>query len=353
MQTPLINTGLIGYGMAGRVFLAPFIQPVNGLSLQLISTSKPDAIAQAKVAYPEAQIVSSAEAIIADPTIELVVIGTPNTSHFPLAKAAMEAGKHVLVEKPFTITSADADELIRISQKTGRILTVHHNRRFDGDYATVKKLLASGMLGQLTEMKISYDRFRPALRPNAWRENDLPGSGILYDLGSHLIDQAIDLFGMPESVQADVMIQRPGGKVVDRFEVVLHYPTVRLVLSAGMLIKEAGPHYVLHGDKGCFIKYGMDPQENKLKVGAIPHLDPDWGKEVPSAYGTLYTNWQEMEMKSVIASDIGHYGYLFANVAAAIRGEQPLIVQPEQSRNTIRLIELAMQSAKEGRTIRL
>lgn len=349
----LINTGLIGYGMAGKIFLAPFIHPVNGLRLQVISTSKPDAAEAAQKAYPDARIVSSAEAIIADPSIELVVIGTPNTSHFSLAKAAMEAGKHVLVEKPFTVTSAEADELIRIAGRTGRILTVHHNRRFDGDYATVKKLIASGMLGQLAEMRISYDRFRPALRPGAWREADLPGSGILYDLGSHLVDQAVDLFGMPETVQADVMIQRPGGKVDDRFEVVLHYATVRVVLSAGMLIKEAGPHYVLHGDKGCFIKYGMDPQENKLKVGAIPHEDPDWGKDDPSLYGTLYTEWQGMEMKSVIASDTGHYGNLFSNVAAAIRTTQPLKVQAEQARNTIRIIEAAMQSAKEGRRITL
>ncbi len=352
MQPP-VNTGLIGYGMAGKIFLAPFIHPVNGLHLQVISTSKPDAAEAARKAYPDAHIVSSGEAIIADPSIELVVIGTPNTSHFSLAKAAMEAGKHVLVEKPFTVTSAEADELIRIAARTGRILTVHHNRRFDGDYATVKKLVASGALGRLAEMRISYDRFRPALRPAAWREADLPGSGILYDLGPHLVDQALDLFGMPLSVQADVLIQRPGGRVDDRFEVVLHYPDVRVVLSAGMLIKEAGPHFVLHGDNGCFIKYGMDPQENRLKADAVPQNDPDWGKDDPSLYGKLYNSWQGMEMRSEIATDIGDYGNLFANVAAAIRKQAPLIVQPEQARNTVRIIELAMQSSKEGRTIRL
>ncbi len=346
-----IKTGLIGFGMAGRVFHAPFVYPQNGLELYAISTSNADAIALAASLYPTTKLVRTADEIIGDPEVELVIVATPNTSHLPLAKAAMESGKHVILEKPFTITSADADELITVARKTKRILTVHHNRRFDGDYATVRKLLAANALGHLAECRIHYDRYRPALRPNAWREADLPGSGILYDLGAHLIDQALDLFGLPESVQAEVLIQRPDGLVDDRFELVFSYPRLRVSLSAGMLVRQPGPHYTLLGDKGSFIKYGMDPQENALKAGYSPLTQPDWGKDPEENWGLLHTDWEGMEMKARIATDTGRYQDFFANVAAAIRDEAPLVVLPEQARNTIRMIELCLQSAAEKRTV--
>lgn len=350
---PLINTGLIGFGMAGRIFLAPLLSQHNGYQLTAISSSNPEAVANAGKLYRGAKLVPGAEAILQDPAIELVVIATPNTSHLALAKQAMEAGKHVIVEKPFTISSTDAEELIAISRKTGKVLTVHHNRRFDGDYATVKKLLASGILGELAEMKIHYDRFRPVLRPNAWREADLPGSGILYDLGAHLIDQALDLFGMPQTLQAEMLVQRPGGKVDDRFELVLGYPGLRVCLSAGMLVKDPGPHFMLYGNKGSFVKSGMDPQENALKAGFTPQTLADWGKEPASASGKLTTEWQGIEMVSQVESEVGRYPDFFKNVAAAIRDGAVLEVKPEQAKNTIKIIELALQSAKEKRTLSL
>ncbi|WP_046371260.1 oxidoreductase [Flavihumibacter petaseus] len=348
-----VKTGLIGFGMAGRVFHAPFVNSHNGLELIRISTSNPEAAALATSLYPKTVIVPDAQAIINDPDIELVIVATPNTSHVPLAKAAMEAGKHVILEKPFTITSADAEELINVSEATGRLLTVHHNRRFDGDFATVKKLLASGMLGRVAELKINYDRFRPELRPHAWREEDLPGSGILYDLGAHLIDQALHLFGWPRTLHAEALIQRPGGKVDDRFEIILQYDGVRVALSSGMLIRQPGPHFVIHGDKGTFVKYGMDPQENALKAGYTPQTMADWGKDPESAWGKINTTWQGMNLQASVETETGRYQDFFKNVAEAIRGEAALQVLPQQARDTIRIIEYCFRSVREKRTLYL
>ena len=192
--------------MAGQIFHAPFISTIPGYRLAKISTSNPQFIEKAKARYPETIIVPDADAILNDPEIDLVIIGSPNEAHAPLATKAMQNGKHVIVEKPFTITSAEADALIEVSKQTKRLLTVHHNRRFVADYQTVIKLLNSGLLGNLVEYASNYDRFRPAFKQKAWREEAIPGAGILYDLGSHLIDQALMLFGLPESVTADVRI---------------------------------------------------------------------------------------------------------------------------------------------------
>lgn len=348
---PPIRTGIIGFGMAGKVFHAPFIDTLPGFELSKVSTSRQAVADEIRKLYPATTVVPDAQAIIGDDAIDLVIIGTPNTEHLPLAKAALLAGKHVIVEKPFTVTSAEADVLIALAQQQQRILTVHHNRRWVADYKTVRKVIASGLLGRLATYEARYDRFRPALRPNAWREENTPGAGILYDLGAHLIDQALQLFGLPESVTAEVRIQRPGGKVDDFFELRLHYPDLHVSLHAGMLVRKPGPFFNLHGDRGSFVKTGMDVQEEVLKAGGTPANTPDWGAEPEHLQGQILTEYEGLVLNGTIQSEKGSFQDFFINVQQAIRGEAALAVTPEQARDTIRIIELALQSSREKRTV--
>lgn len=347
----IIRTGIIGFGMAGKVFHAPFISTLSGFRLSKISTSRAIAAKEAQTLYPDSHIVSDAQSILDDPAIDLVIICTPNAEHLPLAQTALRGGKHVIVEKPFTVTSTEADTLVSLARDQQRVLTVHHNRRWVADYKTVKKVIASRLLGNLATYEARYDRFRPALRPQAWREDNVPGAGILYDLGAHLIDQALQLFGLPQEITADVRIQRPGGNVDDYFDLVLHYPGLRASLHAGMLVKKPGPFFTLHGDRGSFIKSGMDVQEEALKAGSIPAGTPDWGVEPEHQWGQLFTEYEGLQIDGAIQSERGSFQDFFINVQQAIWGEAALIVTPEQARDTIRIIELALQSSREKRTM--
>jgi predicted dehydrogenase len=347
-----INVGLIGFGVAGRVFHAPMITSIPGLNLKKIRETKAENIQIANLRYPYAEIVSNSEFILNDDSIDLVVIATPNTSHFSLAEEALKAGKHVIVDKPFTVTTAEADSLIEFAKSKNKVLSVYHNRRFDSTSKTIRKVISSGMLGQLREYEVHYDRFRNYFRPGAWREEDVPGSGIFYDLGAHLIDDALDLFGLPEEITADLRIQRPGGKTIDNFEVILHYPLLKVTLKGGMLVREPGPAVSLCGLNGSFIKYGMDVQEEALRAGKIPNAEPDWGREPESLWGTINTEYQGLHFRGTIESEPGDYRDFYANVYKALIGQKELIVKPEQARNTIRIIELAIRSNAEKRTVR-
>lgn len=351
MTNSPLNVGLIGFGMAGQVFHAPVIVSVPGLQLAKIRESRPENIALANKRFPQAAVVADAAALIGDPAIDLVVVATSNTSHFELTKKALEAGKHVVVEKPFTIESAEADELIALAKKQQRILTVHHNRRFDGDFRTVKKMLKEGWLGRLVEVEMHFDRFRNYMRPKAWREENLPGSGIFYDLGPHLIDQALNLFGWPAELTAFIGRQREGAKADDHFEVIMHYEKLKVSLKAGMLVREAGPHYMFYGDQGSYIKHDLDPQEAMLKAGLIPAEVPGWGVEPEADWGIINTDFKGLHLRGKVETDKGDYPGFYANVRDAILGKAPLEVTAEQSRDVIRLIELAFQSSAEKRTI--
>jgi scyllo-inositol 2-dehydrogenase (NADP+) len=347
----ILNTGLIGFGNSGQTFFAPFIAADPGFNLAKISTSDNSRAELAESIYPNAEIVGSADDIINDPSIDLVLVGTPNTSHFDLAQKALLAGKHVLVEKPFTVTSAEADELIALAKKQNRVLSVHHNRRFDSGHNTVKKVLASGILGTVVEMEVHYDRYRLGLRPQAWREKPLPGSGIFYDLGAHLIDASLELFGKPTEITCVMTTQRPGGlEVEDNFELILWYPGLKVTLKGGMLVKEPGPVYTIYGYNGTFIKYGMDVQEEALKAGHKPS-EAGWGVEPESIWGHVTYDKDGKTVTETIPSEPGRYQDLFRNVYEAIVEGKELIVQPEQARTTIRIIELAFQSSREKRTI--
>jgi scyllo-inositol 2-dehydrogenase (NADP+) len=346
-MTGQIRVGLIGYGIAGQVFHAPIINAVPQLQLTTVVERHGEL---ARQRYPWIETVKTAEELLSDPKIDLVVIATPNTSHFDLAQKALMAGKHVVVDKPFTTTSEQAQRLIDLADRQQKRISVHHNRRWDGDFQTVQRLLATGHLGQLVEYEAHYDRFRTLPKPAAWREQEDPGSGLLFDLGSHLIDQAQVLFGLPEAITADIRVQRPQGKAVDYFEVVFHYRQLKAILKGGMLVRELGPHFILHGTQGSFVKYGMDPQEAALREGQAPP-QPNWGREPETQWGTLNTQISDLHFQGKIETIAGCYQAYYENVADAIAQGAELAVEPQAARDTIRLIELALQSHQQQRTV--
>jgi predicted dehydrogenase len=345
----IVQVGLVGFGMAGQVFHAPLISSTPGMQLAAI-VQRRSAVPPAR--YPHARIVPDIHTLVADPSIDLVVIATPNAAHADLARSALLVGKHVVVDKPFTTTSAAADELIALAAAQKRLLSVFQNRRWDGDFLTVSQLVRGGQLGRLTEYVATFDRFRPALRPHAWRESDTPGSGILFDLGAHLIDQALVLFGMPSAISAEVYRERDQVAADDRFELVLQYPRLRVQLGAGMLMRTPRPRFALAGTAGSYLKYGLDPQEDALKAGGTP-ADPHWGIETSTAWGTLHSTWNGLEVRGQVATLPGRYQDFYANIHAAICATAPLAVSAAQARTTIWLIEQALRSAHEQRTIPL
>ncbi|MGE5631642.1 MAG: Gfo/Idh/MocA family oxidoreductase [Caulobacteraceae bacterium] len=352
-MNPKINTALIGYGLSGKVFHAPVITSTSGFSLSKIYTTKPESIRSAKKAYPQAAIVSDIGDILNDENINLVIVASPNTSHFSVAKEALISEKHVIIEKPFTVTSDEADNLIALAKRYGRVLSVYHNRRWDSDFSTVKKVIESRLLGNLVECEMHFDRFRSNIKENAWREECLPGSGILYDLGSHLLDQAQVLFGIPDSITADIRIQRPDAKVADNFEILLNYSGLKVTLKAGMLVGGKLPRYILLGDKGAFIKCGSDVQEPDLRAGLTPLTKNDWGREPEENHGEICTNLNGLNIKGKIESEAGDYRNFYINIYKAVTGKEELAVKPEQARNVIRLIELAEESSRNKRTIEI
>jgi predicted dehydrogenase len=341
-----LNVGLIGFGLAGRVFHAPLIHANPDLRLTHIVQRHGD---EAEKKYPQAKLLRDADELFSEKSIDLVVVATPNTSHFELAAKALSAGKHVVVDKPFAITSADADKLIDLARKMGRVLSAFQNRRWDGDFLTVRQILDQKRLGRLAEYESRFDRFRPALKPGAWREEAIPGSGVLFDLGSHLIDQAIVLFGRPQGIFADLRSQRDRAVAVDSFEVHLAYPALKVTLKAGSLVCEPSPRFTLYGTQGSYLKFGLDPQEEALKQGGSP-AQPNWGSEPEAAWGTL-TNCNGNLTREKYPTLAGCYPEYYKNIYEAITGKAELAVKPEQAREVIRLIELAEQSAKEERML--
>jgi predicted dehydrogenase len=344
MKSP-INVGLIGAGSVARVFHIPVIQSVPNLRLKTVVDRHGD-----KSYAPGVAVVSDAATLLQDDEIDLVVIATPNTSHFDLTRQSILANKHVVVEKPFTTTSEQARQLIELAHKHNRILSVHQNRRWDGDFLTIRKLLDGKPLGRLVEYESHFDRFRNALRPGAWREAAGEGTGILFDLGSHLIDQAQVLFGLPRMITADIRIQRDDGKADDNFEVILHYDRLKVTLKAGVLVREPGPRFILHGTEGSFVKYGLDPQEEALKQGLTP-AEPNWGQEPKNLWGKLNTQISGLHMEGQIETVAGCYQAFYQNMGGAITGQEELAVKPEEAMNTIRIIELAFQSNEQKRTL--
>lgn len=342
-----VKVAMAGFGKGGRVYNAPVISSVEGLEITTILTSSRGNITAAGKDFPEADVVNSYDEILNDPAIDLVVITTPNHLHKDYAAKALHAGKHVVIEKPVTPLAAQAEELIRLAREKELVLSVHHNRRWDSDFLTIQKLLDDNKLGEIVEYEAHFDRFRSDIK-EGWKENpETPGSGILYDLGSHLIDQALVLFGSPSHIFADVRLQRKNAAVADNFELILYYPNLKVTLKAGMLVKGKTPTFLIHGTKGSFIKYGQDPQEEKLKNGFKPSGTKDWGLEPKESWGSIDT----VDDIGFIISRQGDYTAFYRNIHQAITAGEELEVKPEQAKEVIRVIEAALRSQAEGRKV--
>ncbi len=347
-----INTALCSFGMSGRLFHAPFLHLNPGFSLYSVLERSKDL---AGTLYPGIHVRRSLEELLEDDAIELVIVNTPSHTHFELAKKALKAGKHVVVEKPFTATTKEAEELASLAQRNGKILTVFQNRRYDSDFQTVKKILSEGWLGPIVEAEIHYDRYNPVLSPKLHKEAPGPAVGVVYDLGSHLIDQVLQLFGMPEALFADLAIIRPVSKVEDYMELLFFYPGgLRVRLKAGYFVREAVPAYVMHGTKGSFLKTRADIQERELLAGHQP-IGKDWGKEPDSERGLLHTEKDGGLIRETVPTLQGNYGEYYERLYGAIRmpGEKQPPVTPEEGIMTIQIIEAAYKSHEEKRVIEL
>jgi len=338
----IINTAIIGFGLSGRFFHTPFLLTHPGFKLTKVVERQGHT---SKEINPEVEIVRNYKDLLNDNTLDLVVIATPNILHFDQACDLLKAGKHIVVEKPLTPTSGEAAELIRLAEKTGKKIFVFQNRRWDGDFKTVQHVVCQGYLGEILEYEAHFDRFAPGPRRSAWRDEPLPAGGVLYDLGSHLIDQALVLFGLPRSVFADIRMLRPDSRVDDCFEVNLYYEKLKVTLKASVFVKEKGPRYILHGTKGSFIKYGIDPQEEMLKEGLIPGSE-GWGKEDPDYWGVLNAELHGQQFYGTIETEAGNYMDFYDNVYDVITNGAEQEVQPEEARNVIRIIELAFESQR-------
>ncbi len=349
-----IETVVVGFGLAGRVFHAPFISAVPGLHLYGIVQRKGDEAAQA---YPETRILRSIEEALEDPAVQLIVVATPNETHFALAKQALLAGKHVVIDKPFAATSDEARELVDLAVKQGVILAPFHNRRWDGDFLTVRKLLDEGVLGRLVTFESHFDRFRPMPREGTWKESESAANGLLMDLGPHLVDQGLALFGPPEAITASVRKDRDTTSIEDAFDITLHYPCLLFHARSSMVACDASPRFLLHGTHGSFKKFGLDPQEPALVGGAkVPPLGTgDWLPEIKEAWGTLTIAPNPADPatleKIVIETARGDYREYYVNVRDAINGTAPLMVPSEEGYRVVKLLEMARQSSAEGRTL--
>ena len=343
-MTEPLNVGIVGYGFATKTFHAPLIAGVPGLRLAAISSSDP---AKAKADWPEVATEATPEALFARPEIDLVVIPTPNETHYPLASAALAAGKHVVVDKPFTVTAHDARRLRTQARDAGLVLSVFHNRRWDADFLTLKQVIASGELGELVHFESHFDRYRPEVRAR-WREQDLPGSGLWYDLGAHLVDQTLQLFGLPQTISLDLARQRANSQSDDYFHAILGYGTLRVILHASALVPVQPPRFVVHGRNGSFIKFGLDPQEDVLKTGRRPPAE-DWGLDVLPASLSI---WQGGACQPrEINCQPGNYPAYYAGVRDAVLGLGANPVNADEAIRVIGLLELGLQSAHQKRVV--
>ncbi|MBP2301232.1 oxidoreductase [Azospirillum picis] len=341
-----LSVGLLGFGHAGSVFHAPLILAEPRLRLAAVGSSRADEI---RSAVPGA-VATTAEAIIADPAIDLVVVATPNTSHAPLARAALQAGKHVVIDKPMATTAAEADELVDLAARQGLLLSVFHNRRWDNDFLTLRACLESGAVGRPYHYEAHYDRFRPRIKPG-WRERSLAGSGVLFDLGAHLIDQALVLFGKPDRILADVASQRPDTLVDDWFHIVLGYGPMRAILHCGTVVCRPGPRFQLHGDGGSFLKYGIDGQEAALRAGQRPGGaglggagwgGAGWGGDDPANHALLVAADGSEQRVETLAGDYPAY---YRGIAAAILDGGAPPVTAESARDVLTVLEAVRKAA--------
>jgi len=341
---PDLNVALIGYGYVGKTFHAPLIAATPGFALHTVVSSDP-----AKVAadFPDTRVVADLDQALADPAIDLVVIATPNALHAPQAIAAFAAGKHVVVDKPFALDAAQARTMADAAQAAGKLLAVFHNRRWDSDFQTLQRLIADGALGQVTQYESHFDRFRPQVR-DRWRERAGPGSGAWMDLGPHLLDQALVLFGEPLAIAADIGTQREGGQADDYFHVTLRYPVLRVILHGSLLTAASDLRMAVHGTKGSYVKHGLDPQEAQLKAGMVPGAS-GWGRD--SRHGVLTTVENDVQVHTDVRPEVTGYRQFYAGVREAILHGAPSPVPVEEALRVMELLELAQRASDERREL--
>ncbi len=344
-----VKTALASFGMSGQVFHGPLLRANTGFEVvRVLERSKN----LSEKWFPEAVITRNYEEILNDSEVELVVVNSPDPFHFEMAKQALLAGKHIVVEKPVAQKSFQAEELLKLANKKEVMFTVYQNRRWDGDFLTVKKVLESGNLGRLVEFESHYDRYRTFVAPDTWKEEGDEYSGVLYNLGSHMVDQAVVLFGNPEAVTAHLKIVRNGGKVTDYYDIRLEYNSFSVILKCSYLVKKPGPRYSIYGEYGTFHKWGIDPQEELLKAGNLP-IGTDWGKEPKEEWGLLVYEKDGINFSETVETIPGNYNAFYNNVFDVLRNRAELLVKPEQTIDVLKILEACLMSNRDRKTVYL
>ncbi|HEY1872097.1 MAG TPA: Gfo/Idh/MocA family oxidoreductase [Chitinophagaceae bacterium] len=345
----IIKTGICSYGMSGKLFHAPFIQNHPGYELTAIVERHNN---DSRERYPHSKLYRSIDELIADDSIQLIIVNTPTHLHFENATAVLDAGKNIVIEKPFAVSVKQAEEIAELAKKKNLFISIYQNRRYDGDYHAVKDVVEKKLLGELKEVEIHYDRYRPAGVGKAHKEGDLPGAGIIYDLSPHLVDQALQLFGWPQAIFADVWKMRADVTARDYFEMLFYYPAMRVRLKATCIAREALPAYILHGMKGSFIQQRSDLQEIQLNAGTIPSLE-SWCPPAAQPDGLLHTEINGEVVRKELTSSPGNYMKYYDDVYKALTGQAPNPVPAEDGIKTIKIIEAALKSSAEGKIINL
>ncbi len=349
MNTSPIKTALCSFGMSGKLFHAPFLHVHPGFTLYACWERSNQVIGEF---YDDVRSYTSYEELLADPEVELVIVNTPNYTHYEFAKKALLAGKHIVVEKPFSVTVAQGEELISIAKEKGLLISAYQNRRYDSDYRTIKKILEEGLLGDIVEAEFHFDRYVEELSYKKHKETPGPGTGSVYDLGSHIIDQALQLFGWPKAIMGDITVMRPISQVDDFFELILYYDTKRVRLRSTYVARQPIPGYVIHGMKGSFIKDKTNVQEDALNKGMLP-VGEDWGKEDESEWGLLHTERDGKIIKERVPSLQGQYLDYYEGIYQAIRNNAPVPVNAEDGLKVIRIIEAGYESSRSKKIVDL
>ncbi len=346
-MSAIIKTGICSYGMSGKLFHAPFIQAHPGYELSgIVERHNNDS----RERYPDSQLYRSVNDLLAVKDIQLIIVNTPTHLHFENTKAALLAGKNVVAEKPFTVTVNEAEELTALAKKQNLLISIYQNRRYDGDYHAIKKVVQQKLLGDLREVEIHYDRYRPSFGGKPHKEGEMPGAGIIYDLSPHLVDQALQLFGWPQALFSDLWKMRDDVKAKDYFEILLYYDKLRVRLKATCVARETVYAYILHGMKGSFLQQRSDLQEIQLNEGVIPSLK-SWCPPPSQPDGLLHTEINGEIFRTETISAPGNYMGYYDDLHKALTGSAPNPVPAEDGIKTIRIIEAAIQSSNEKRVI--
>jgi predicted dehydrogenase len=344
-----IKTAIASFGMSGLVFHGPLLKVNPGFKvINILERSKN----LSKQLFPDAAIVRSFNEILENNEIELVIVNTPDKFHYEMARQALISGKHIVVEKPVTLESNQAAELVNLAREKGLIFTVYQNRRWDGDFMTVQKVLSEKKLGRLIEFESHYDRYRTFITQDTWKEKGDEFAGVLYNLGSHMVDQVFVLFGKPLAVTAHLKIVRTGGVVTDYYDIRLEYEKFSAIVKCSYLVKDPGPRYSIYGEYGTFHKWGIDPQEELLKAGHLP-IGENWGKEPESEWGTILYEKDRVDFRAKIETLPGNYNIFYNNIYDTIRNGAELFVKPEESVEVLKILEACLKSNREKRTIYL